>query len=486
MSLKKNLVYNILLTVSNMIFPIISFPYAARVLGPDGTGEVNFAQSFCQYFIIIAALGVTVYGVREIAKAKDNPELITKSFIELFIIRIACTLLILIPYFIVILTVDKFAGNLPLYYWGAFFIFINISAIEWFFTGLENFRYITLRSLIIKVFALVLLFFFVRKRSDILPYFLINVVTVFLSGVYNIKYMFKFLKFKHIKLSELEFRKHLTPLVIIFSGILAINVYTLLDTIILGFLQNNEAVGLYNAATRITKISLTIITSLSTVLVPKLSYVISQNRHNEVSAILSRSFSFVYTLSIPMAVGLFVLAPELVQIFSGHEFAPATLTLRIMSPLIIVIGMASIFSTQILTPLAKDNFVMRSAIIGAVVSLCMNFLLVPLFKENGSAASNLIAEISVTVICFVFAKKFMRFDVKLIEGFYNLLGTTPYFIIVYLFRTYTHNNILIIGGTMLLASMCFFIFNIFIIKNELVINAVGKYLKLGLVQQKRS
>lgn len=451
MSLKKNLMYNIVLTISNMIFPIISFPYAARILGPNGTGEVSFAQSFCQYFIIAAALGIPTYGVREIAKMKTDKLKMSNLFLEINLIRIATTALALLPYFIVVFTVDKFNSNVPLYAWGALFIVLNVTSIEWFFIGLEDFKYITVRSLIVKIISIALLFVMVKSRTDIIPYFLINVLGVLFNGYFNFRHARKYIDYTTLKIRQLNLKQHLRPLMLIFSGVIAITVYTLMDTFLLGIMVSNSSVGFYTAATKITKISLTIITSLSAVLIPRFSYAVSNGNKQELERLTAQSFNFVYSFGIPMVIGIFVLAPELIYIFSGNEFFPAVITLRIMCPLIFIIGLASIFSSQVLSSMSKDKLVMNAAVIGAVISVVANLILIPIYKENGSAISNVLAELVVTITVYFYAKRFLTLKLAFKTILLNSALCLPFFLIAALFRQYISNPLLL---TSLILSVC--------------------------------
>lgn len=473
MNIKKNLIFNIALSVSNIIFPIITFPYISRVLGPDGTGVVNFSLAFCEYFVIIAGLGIPLYGIREIAKTRDVIAERSKIFLEIFLIRVFITALILIPYFFTVFNVSKFNENINLYLWGAVYITANIGSIEWFFTGLEDFKYITSRSIIVKALSVILMFIIVKHKGDVLNYFLINIFILVINDFIDLRYALKYLSFK-IDWSELQFKKHLKPLIYIFSSLLAVKIYTLVDTVILGFLSTDKAVGFYNSAVKIVRISLTVITSLGTVLIARLSNAVSKNDFEEVNKLLKNSFSFVYTLGIPMMAVIFALAPELVQLFSGHQFTPAVLTLRILCPLILIIGMANVFSVQILTPLGKDRLVMTGSIAGAVVNVLLNLLLIPFFKENGSAISNVVTELLVTVICLFFAKKFMEINLQYKEILLNVTCTLPYLLLPFILRAYLQNYFLIIACTLFTALISFLFFHLYVIKTKIVLETFMK------------
>lgn len=456
-----------------MIFPIITFPYVSRILGPEGTGAVNFAQNYCQYFIFIGALGIPVYGVREISKAKDNITSRSKLFFEINLIRIFTTLIALIPYFIIVSSSQKFLSNISLYYWGAVYILLNITSIEWFFTGIEKFKYITNRTLIIKCLSIILLFIFVKEKEDIIPYFLITILTIGLNGVINIKYAISYISLKRINFDTLEFKKHFKPLFHIFGGIAAITIYVLLDTIILGFLASDKAVGFYTVASRICKIGVTILVALGTVLIPRISYAVSQKNQVEIDRLISKSFTFVLTFGIPMSMGVLVTAPELIFLFSGREFESAVTTIQIICPTIFIIGLANIFSMQILTPLSKDKFIMYAAITGAVISFILNFLLVPILQQNGTAIANLSAQLLVAIVLFYYAKQFMKFKFPYKILIQCTLACLPIPIISTVCHILFNEEILIITFIMIISGLSFSLIQYYIFKNEIISEIVS-------------
>lgn len=473
-SIKKNLVYNILLSVSNLLFPLVTFPYAARILGPEGIGVVNFAQNFCQYFILIAALGIPTYGNREIAKVRDDIGARSKIFVEICIIKVISTFGVLIPYFIIIFSVTKFSDYSILYYWGAFYILVNLTTIEWFFSGLENFRYITIRSILVKGASVIFMFLFVKNVNDITPYFLIIILSTLVNGLFNIYYAAKFVRF-NFKWSQLQLKKHIAPLTLLFSYFLAISMYSMLDTILLGLLSTNMAVGFYTSANRLIKICLMMITSLGDVLVPRLTKEVANKNYSEIRRLINKSSNFVFTFGIPMAAGIFILAPELIVIFSGKEFLPAVNTIRILSMLIPIIGLANIFAGQILIPLAKDKLLLIGSIIGGVISFLFNIVLIPLLKENGAAISIVFAETSVMLFALFFAKKLLSFPLSLQTFFKNLFTIAPYFFIATLSRYFLNSPVLIVLITVLAALPTFIIAQVYFINNSLIKENINFY-----------
>ncbi len=478
-SIKKNLFYNIILSVSNILFPIISFPYAAKILGPEGTGVTNFVLSFSQYFTFFAALGIPIYGGREIAKVRDDLKARSNLFWELNIIRMVTSFIVMIPYMILIFTIGKLETNLVMFLWGGIYILINVTSIEWFFSGLEDFKYITVRSVLVKLLSLIVLFVFVRKPSDVLIYFLINLFALLLNGFFNIKYASKYIKWRSFDFSSFTFRHHFKPLIYIFWGSFAINVYVYLDTIILGFMSTNKAVGLYSASTKISKISLTIITALGAVLVPRLSYAVAKNNKKEIDRLLSHSFNFVFTIGVPIALGTFIMASEIITLFSGKQFAEAVTSLQIMSPIVLIIGLANIFSVQILTPLAKDKYVMYGAIVGAILSILLNFILIPFYNQNGAAITYVAAELIVTLVVYKYSSAFLEFHIDLSLFVYPLLISLGFVPILWFARIlFPGNSLYIIVFTVLISCIFYVSLQLWVFKNRIISELVSSITNL--------
>lgn len=474
-SIKKNIIYNILLQVSNILFPLLTFPYISRVLGPEGLGLANFAQNFCLYFILFATLGIPIYGNREIAKAKEDREARSRVFLEITCIKLLTSLLVLLPYFIIILTSEKFSVHLVFYLWGAFYILADVLSIEWFFSGMENFKMITIRSVVVKLLYVISLFIFVKDSSDVLIYFVIIIFSSVVNGLVNIQYVLRFLSWKR-SFTELQLKPHIKPLTLLFSYFLATSMYTMLDTILLGLLATNTAVGFYTAAMRLIKICLTFTNSMGQVLVPRLTSEVAKSNFEEISRLLNTSISFVLTIGIPMMVGLFILAPEVIAIFSGEEFEPAIRTLRILSLLIFIIGLANVFAVQILIPMAKDKLLLIGSLIGGVISISLNFLLIPFLQHDGAAITIVAAESVVMLFAYWFARKLLKFDFSLKTVSVHLLSVLPYFLVAYLARQIFHQAILIALTTISCCVILFLFTQIVFFRNKLVIGGLESVL----------
>lgn len=278
-SLKLNFLMNIILTLSSIIFPLITFPYVSRVLQPEAWGKVNLATSFITYFSYFAQLGLPTYGVKICAKYRDDRLKLSRTVQELSII---CTISTIITYVILgitIITIPKIASEKPLYILVSSTLFFNLIGMEWLYKALEKYTYITIRSLIFKFIALIGMFLLVKSQSDYIIYGGISVFAASASNICNFIEAQKYITFK--PLGHYHFRKHLKPLFILFAMTCASTIYTNLDTVMLGFMATNTDVGYYNAAVKIKALLVAVVTSLGTVLLPRASYYIENGFTSE-------------------------------------------------------------------------------------------------------------------------------------------------------------------------------------------------------------
>lgn len=413
MSKKKSLInsmaYNTWYTMINLLFPLITMPYLARVLGADGVGEVNFAASIVSYFIIIAALGIPLYGIREIANVREDKKKLEKTFSEIFVINAISSSISIVLYLMVI-QLNIFEENRILLYINGITLLFNIANIDWLYRGLEEYKYITIRSTIIKLLSLVCIFIFIKDTNDFVVYSIISVLALNLNHLWNIIHSRKFVK---ISFNDLNLKKHLRPIIILVSVDLAVSIYVNLDTTMLGILCNAKTVGYYTNSIKINKIVVSIVTSITTVLIPRLSYYIKNDMRDKFEKLVVVALKTITCISVPASIGIFVLAKPIVENFLGMEFSPAIITIKILSLLIIILSVGNLFGTQILIPIGKENYLLKSVVCGAVINFILNLILIPKFENNGAAIASVIAEFSVMVIQIVFVRKY--FKVKIIS-----------------------------------------------------------------------
>lgn len=466
--IKKNFLYNLALTISTIIFPIVTFPYASRILGPEGIGKVQFVTSFGQYFVLIAALGIPVYGVREVAKLRHHTIKLKQFFTEMVMLNFITSVLFLSVYLILVVNIKSLYKDFDFYLVATLMVFLGFCNIDWFFSGLERFKFIAIRSLLIKSIALIALFVLVKQKSDDIYFLWITIGTMVLNNIWNIWSARSYLNLGLIR--KISLKKHIKPLIYIFSTVAAISVYAFLDTVILGFLKGYTDVGYYTAASKINKITIPVLTSLGTVLIPQISQAFKSKNMDEVQRLAKYSFDFVIFLGIPMTCGLIALAPELIIMFSGEDFSNAILPMQIFAPVVLIIGLSNVWAIQILTPAGRDRQVTTSVAIGVVVSLVLNFALIPHFAYLGAAVANVLSELA--VMCgFAYFSSFViqrLFDYKLIIK--TTLISLTFIPITYFLRHFLISNHLII--CLLAVPLCGVVYSTvqyFVVKNELMI-----------------
>lgn len=467
--LKKNVFYNALLTTSSLILPFITFPYVTRILSPDGIGQVNFANSFIQYFVIISSLGVPFYGIREIAKVRDSIELRSKIFFELIIIKLICSLIALLVYFILIFSIPKFNNSLPYYLWGLATIVIGIFDFNYFFSALENFRYITLRNVFFQVVSVISTFILIKTKDDVLLYFLIPIIISILNTVVNVNYVLRFVDIKTIR-SRLELKKHIKPLFLLFSIMLFTSIYNLVDTTILGFMAKNVHVGYYAVASKINRIVLTLIMVLVPVMLPRISLEFKNENYIEIKRLISKTIQFVVLLGIPIMVGLYVTAPEIITLIAGKEYYSAITTLRIMSPIALIVGITTNFSTQLLIPMGKDRQLLYAVIFGTITSLLLNFILIPFLQQNGAALSNLFAELIVLLACYYYVRKHIQITIPFKQIVINTITCIPFAGFVIVARYFLCSSFQILFVTILCSMLFYITIQLLVLRNTLVVD----------------
>lgn len=398
-SLLHNYIFNLLKTACNILFPVVTFTYAARVLGVDGVGKVNFAKSFISYFTMIASLGMNYYGTREAAKLRDSKEALSKFSMEMLLINGTSTLLAYGLFVIAMLFIPTLRGYETLLLISSAAIVLQGLGMDWLYQAVEEYRYIAVRSVLFQIGALIAMFILVRDRDDVALYALVTLLAS--SGSYILNFINAR---KYIKLhrnTRYEIARHLRPLFLLFAMAVSKELYTVLDSTMLGFIQGDTAVGLYTAAIKIEKMVNTLITAVGVVMIPRLSYYIGNNEHKKTSALIDKAYNYVFMFSIPAAVGLVMLSNEIIYLLSGGEFAAAAFTMRLLAPIVILIPFSITTNQQILVPMRKDKLILVSTVVGAGVNLMLNSVLIPHYAQNGAAVATVLSEAAVAIVCFI-------------------------------------------------------------------------------------
>lgn len=396
-SLKLNFIMNAILTMSSFLFPLISFPYVSRILGPEGTGRVDFATSLIAYFLMFAQLGIPTYGVRACAKVRDDKRMLTKTAQELLIINLVMSVLSYAVLALALIFVPRLREDRVLYLVISLTIIFSTIGMEWLYKALEQYTYITVRSLIFKVVSLVAMFAMIHTKDDYLIYGGITILASSASYLMNFFHARKYISLRPV--GGYEFLPHLKAVAVFFAMACATTVYTNMDKVMLGLFLGPKSVylGYYGAATRIKSILVSIVTSLGTVLLPRASYYVQHGQMDEFRKISRKALNFVVVAATPLMLYFIYFARQGILLLSGEDYLGAVVPMQLIMPTLLFIGLTNILGIQILVPTGREKTVLYSVIVGAVTDVVCNLILIPQYQAAGAALSNMIAELAVLI-----------------------------------------------------------------------------------------
>ena len=390
-----------------MLFPLITFPYVCRVIEADGIGQINFFQSIISYISLFTCLGIPMYAIREIARDRNDVVQMNRTAMEILLLHSMLTLVGYAIVAILCLTVPQIQVNIPLFLILSLTIFFTAIGCEWFYQGIEDFKYITIRGLIIKTVSVVLLFIFVKSKTDLLYYGCYTVFGVLGGNIFNFFRLRKYIHRENIIFSELHVKRHVKPVLKVFSFSVVTSIYLQLNTVLLGFLKNALAVGYFAAATKVMQMLLTMSACLGSVMMPRASHLIAENKEDEFNRLIQKSYDFTLAIALPMTIGLIFCAPSLITALCGVKFEHSILPSQIIAPIILMVAISNVFGIQVLFPKGKINIVTLCCGIGAVADLILNLCLIPIFSYIGTSIAYLGAEVATTVSMYFIGRKYI-------------------------------------------------------------------------------
>lgn len=471
-SIKKNAFYSFLKSFMTLFFPLITFPYASRILGPEGIGKINFSGNVISYFSMIAALGIGSYATRQAAKVRDNKIELSKFVKEILLINMISTVISYILFFISLYFIRKFDDYRPILYVCSLQIFFTTIGLNWFYIAIEEFRYITLRNILFQLIGIVYLFIFVKTKDDLVNYAIFGIITGVGSNICNFFYINKFINWN--EKVKLEIKKHLKPIFIFFGMSVSITIYTALDSVMLGFLRDDKEVGIYSAATKLNRMILSLLTAVISILLPRLSYYFNNKKLEDFKALAQKGICFVIILAIPMMVGLIILSPSLISIFCGTEYNSAVVPMRIITPVLLIISTAYMTS-QVLSATEKEKYSLISYISAATMNMILNFIFIPKLGASGAALGTVFAELTVTTIQLLITKKYFFTKKTLICLLQTVVSVIVMSLITILVSNFIRNEILKIIFAVL-SGIFSYALMLYILKNEYFIQIKNQIL----------
>ena len=472
MSIKRNFLYNSILTVSGYVFTFMTYPYVSRVLGLSNIGIVNFVDGLINYFILFAMMGIGTVGIREVAINKGDKTKLSKAFSGVLSLNIISTLVATAILLIAMYTLPTLFPYRSLLYVGVCKLLFNILLVEWFFTGIENFSYITKRTIVIKILFVASVFYFIRDASDYNTYYILCVLTVVLNGLVNIVYCRRFITFT---LKGINIRPYLNTFFSIGFYVIIGSMYTSFNVAWLGFVAGTDEVGYYTTATKLHTIILAILTAFQNVMFPRVTSLLAEGKKDEYTQKLHLAVDSLFAFSIPVIITSIIFGPNILHLLVGDGFEGAYLPFRIIIPLIFIIGYSQITCIQILMAKKKDKILLVNSCIGACCGILLNLLLVVHYGAIGSSLVWLVSELIVATGAQYWASKAIGFSFPWKVLFKYTLTYFPVIIVLTIANSYCNvSDILMVSIAIATMSIYSFIVQIRILKNSVFLQLLSK------------
>lgn len=411
-SVKTNYILNLINTGAQIIFPLLTFPYASRIMEPDGIGTTNFFSSIISYITIFTCLGIPTYAVREIARHRNDTFNTNKITIEIILLHFLLTLIGYLVVALLCVSIADVKNNIHLFLILSSSILFTTLGCEWFYLGIEDFTYVTIRGIIVKLLSIIFLFLFVKTKDDIILY---GVYTVFVTvggNIFNFLRLKKYINIKDINIKTINIKRHIKPTLSVFTFTLINSFFQLLNPLILGFSRNATEVGYFTTSTKLLDILLKFSYCLGVVMMPRIANLIAENKIDEFRKLSLKAYNYTLATNIPLSICLFMLSPYLINILAGNLFLPSIESTQIISPIILMVGICNVIGYQILYPIGKLKIVIFSIGVGVVVDIILNLLFISTMGYIGTSIAFLCSEISCTFTMILLGKKYLPLKLR--------------------------------------------------------------------------
>ena len=399
---KINMMMNALLTLSSIIFPLITLPYVTRILGAEGVGRVYNASSVLSLFAVFAELGIPVYGIRACAKVRDDRAELSRTVREIMAVNLAVCAVVYMAFAVALFTVPALQSDRLLLTIMSSSILLNAVGVEWLYKALEKYVYITVRSVFFKLVALIAMFLMVRNENDYIVY---GAITVFASAASNIVNFCGIHRYADLRpAGRHDLKRHIPAMLMLFALAAATTIYTSLDLAILDLFKGHAEAGMYGVSVKIKLVLVSLITSVSAVLLPRNSFYYEKNRIDDFYDLLAKTLNMVITVSLPVTFYFILFARESILLLAGDGFTGSIRPMQIIMPSVILIGISNIIGMQMLIPSDREKAVTAAAGAGAVTDLILNLILIPRYASSGAAAATLTAEV-IVLCCLIAASR---------------------------------------------------------------------------------
>ena len=405
-SVKKNFALSTAYQILILAVPFVTTPYVSRVLGADGIGVYSFTNSIVLYFTMFAALGTMSYGAREISRARNDREQLSRLFWEIELLVVCTTLSCMALWGVWVVVAPEY--NI-IYLVLTMSLLTTIADISWFFTGLEQFKYIVLRNSIVKIAGIILLFVFIREKDDLTLYIFLMTLTNLLGALSMWMYIPRMVD--KVEWRTLRIKNHFKETLVYFIPTIATSVYTILNKVLLGFMGGDiRENGYYEQATKIIAIcQMLTFTALNSVLGARIAYLFAENKIEEIHQRIEKSLNYILLAGLGLCMGLMAIAPRFVPWFFGPGYEPTIVLIQMLGPIVLIIGISNCLGSQYYTPAGLRKQSARYIVYGAVENLLLNIILIPCYGAKGAVIGSLAAEFTITVLYLYNCKGYMTF-----------------------------------------------------------------------------
>ena len=456
-SLKKNAMLNVIKQICTIIFPMITFPYASRVLGTYNYGKINFGASIITYLSLFAALGIGNYGIREGAKIKEHKEKLGKLCNELFSINLIFTALSYIILIFLIMFWKKLDGYSTLLWVQSLSIIFTTIGTDWINMIHEDYAYITIRYIICSAASVVLMFLIVHNRNDYVLYAFSSIFSTILANIMNVGYIRKTYDLHPRFTFKIPFKKHMEPILMLFGSTVAIMIYVNSDITILGIIKDENEVGLYSVSSKIYTMVKQVLNAMLDVAIPRIAYELATQKRDVVNQHLTEILNNLFIIVFPSAVGLLMLSKNIVLLISGKPFLPAYSSLQILSLALCFATASCFFINVVMIPYNMERKMFFATIVSAIVNILLNIVLIPYFGQNAAAFTTLLSEVIMTVMGIWFTRHVITLH-SLRSLCIGIGGGILTFIICKAILTVSFNNVLQIVACMVCTGIVYLVY----------------------------
>lgn len=468
-NITKNYIYNLTYQILVLILPLITAPYISRILGAENIGIYSYTISISTYFILFGSLGVALYGQRQIAYEQEKSEKCSKTFWEIIILRFVTMSISMLVFYFIFVRGEKY----QIYYKILLLeLLANCLDISWFFQGMEEFKKTVTRNIIVKIISVACILTFVKTSNDLAIYFWIYVLSTLIGNLSLWAYLIKYLK--KIKIRELNIIQHIKPTIGLFIPQIAVQIYTVLDKTMIGaIISDKSEVGFYEQSQKIIKMLLAVITSLGTVMLPRIANTFASGEKEKVTNYMKKSFNMVFILAFPMIFGIIVVSKDFVPLFFGKGYDKVAILMSVISPVILLIGLSNVTGTQYLLPTKRQKEYTISVVCGAIVNFIMNACLIWKLGAIGASIGTVIAELTVTLIQIYSVRQDFNLKqiLKLSKNY--LISSIIMFIVCFSIGRFINNNLVSIMVQVIAGGLTYG-FCLLILKDSLIFELLDK------------